>query len=304
MKTIDIGNSGLISSAMGIGCMRIAELSVKETEAFIENALSLGINLFDHADIYGGGRCEELFGKALAGAPGLRDRLILQSKCGIRKGYYDLSGKYILDSVDGILRRLQTDHLDLFLLHRPDSLMEPEEIAEALHRLSCSGKALAFGVSNMNPAQIELLQQATNHRLVVNQMQLSLACSGMIDSGLHANVPSPADSRDDSILEYCRRKKITIQTWSPLQYGQFQGVFLGNEKYPELNAELNRLAESYGVEPAAIAIAWILRHPARMQVLTGSKSIQRIARMAAAAQIELTREQWYRLYCAAGNVLP
>lgn len=304
MKKMDIGNSGLVSSAIGIGCMRIAELSVKEVEAFIQNALNLGINLFDHADIYGGGQCEKLFGKALAGTPGLRDRLILQSKCGICKGYYDLSGDYILDSVEGILRRLQTDHLDLFLLHRPDALMEPEEIAEALHWLYCSGKALAFGVSNMNQAQIELLQQATGHRLVVNQMQLSLACSGMIDSGLHANVPAPTDSRDGSILEYCRRKHITIQTWSPLQYGQFRGVFLGNEKYPELNAELNRLAEVYGVEPAAVAIAWILRHPARMQVLTGSKSTRRIEQMAAAAQIELTREQWYGLYRAAGNVLP
>lgn len=162
----------------------------------------------------------------------------------------------------------------------------------------------AFGVSNMNPAQIELLQQATNYRLVVNQMQLSLACSGMIDSGLHADVPAPTDSRDGSVLEYCRRKHITIQTWSPLQYGQFQGVFLGNEKYPELNAELNRLAEAYDMEPAAVAIAWILCHPARMQVLTGSKSTRRIEQMAAATRIELTREQWYSLYRAAGNVLP
>lgn len=304
MKTIDIGGSGLCSSAIGIGCMRISELSVAQTQALIDTALELGINLFDHADLYAGGACEELFGKALADRPGLREKLILQSKCGIRPGYYDLSGQYILDSVDGILRRLQTDHLDLFLLHRPDALMEPEEIAQALHRLYCEGKVRYFGVSNMNPAQIELLQQATEHRLLVNQMQLSLACSGMVDSGLHANVPSPVDSRESSVLEYCRRQHITIQTWSPLQYGLFEGVFLGSEKYPALNAELDRLARCYGVEPAAIAIAWILRHPANMQVLTGSKSSHRIAQMAAAARIQLTREEWYALYRAAGNTLP
>lgn len=304
MKTIDIGKSGQIASAIGIGCMRISELSVKETEALIDTALSVGINLFDHADLYSGGVCEELFGKVLEQSPSLREQMILQSKCGIRQGYYDLSKKYILTSVDEILGRLKTDYLDLFLLHRPDTLMEPEEIAEAFEQLSRSGKVRAFGVSNMNPAQIELLQAATGHRLLVNQLQFSLANSGMVDSGIHANVPSSRDSRDDSVLEYCRLKNITIQTWSPLQYGFFEGTFLGSDKYPDLNAKLNCLAEKYGVEPAAVAIAWILRHPAGMQVLTGSKSCRRIVQMAAAAQINLTREEWYGLYCAAGNVLP
>lgn len=304
MKTIDIGKSGLNASALGIGCMRISELSVKETEELIDTALGLGINLFDHADLYSGGVCEELFGKVLAQRPSLREQMILQSKCGIRQGYYDLSKDYILTSVDQILDRLKTDYLDLFLLHRPDTLMEPEEIAEAFDRLFRSGKVRAFGVSNMNPSQIELLQAATGHRLLVNQMQFSLACSGMVDSGIHANVPSGRDSRDSSVLEYCRLKDITIQTWSPLQYGFFKGVFLGSDKYPDLNAKLDSLAEKYGVEPAAVAIAWILRHPAGMQVLTGSKSRRRIVQMAAAAQVDLTREEWYGLYCAAGNVLP
>lgn len=304
MKTIDIGKSGLNASALGIGCMRISELSVKETEELIDTALGVGINLFDHADLYSGGICEELFGKVLAQKPSLREQMILQSKCGIRQGYYDLSKDYILTSVDEILDRLKTDYLDLFLLHRPDTLMEPEEIAEAFDRLWHSGKVRAFGVSNMNPAQIELLQAATGHRLLVNQMQFSLACSGMVDSGIHANVPTSRDSRDSSVLEYCRLKHITIQTWSPLQYGFFEGVFLGSDKYPDLNAKLNSLAEKYGVEPAAVAIAWILRHPAGMQVLTGSKSCRRIVQMAAAAQVDLTREEWYGLYCAAGNVLP
>lgn len=304
MKEIDIGKSGLTASALGIGCMRISELSVKETEALIDTALGAGINLFDHADLYSGGVCEELFGKVLAHRPDLREKMILQSKCGIREGYYDLSKEYILTSVDEILGRLKTDYLDLFLLHRPDALMEPEEIGEAFEQLYRSGKVRGFGVSNMNPAQIELLQSATGHRLLVNQLQFSLACSGMVDSGIHVNVPANRDSRDSSVLEYCRLKHITIQTWSPLQYGLFEGVFLGSEKYPDLNAKLDSLAEKYGAEPAAIAIAWILRHPAGMQVLTGSKSCRRILQMAAAARINLTREEWYALYRAAGNVLP
>ena len=220
MKMIDIGKSGLTASTVGIGCMRISELSVRELETLIRTALDTGINLFDHADIYGGGQCESLFGEVLAGQPWLREQMVLQSKCGIRQGYYDLSKEYILTSVDGILRRLHTDYLDLLLLHRPDSLMEPEEIAEAFDDLADSGKVRFFGVSNMNPAQIELIQSALGQRLVANQMQFSLARSGMVDSGIHANVPSAQDSRDESVLEYCRLKNITIQTWSPLQYAE------------------------------------------------------------------------------------
>lgn len=303
MKTIELGKSKLQTPVLGVGCMRISELTPKETSALIDTAIGVGINLFDHADIYGGGACEELFGKVLAETPSLRSRLLLQSKCGIRQGYYDLSKDYILSSVDDILRRLHTDYLDVFLLHRPDSLIEPEEIGEAFDVLYRSGKVRHFGVSNMNPAQIELLQAHTSHPLLANQLQLSIACSGMVDSGLNANVPG-ACGRDASILEYCRLKGITIQTWSPLQYGFFEGVFLGNEKYPELNSQLNTLAEKYGVEPAAVALAWILRHPAKMQVITGSKSKERIVQMAAAAQITLEREEWYALYCAAGNRLP
>ena len=303
MKVIDIGKSGLTASAVGIGCMRISELSARELETLIRTALDTGINLFDHADIYGGGQCESLFGEVLAGQPWLREQMVLQSKCGIRQGYYDLSKEYILTSVDGILRRLHTDYLDLLLLHRPDSLMEPEEIAEAFDDLADSGKVRFFGVSNMNPAQIELIQSALGQRLVANQMQFSLARSGMVDSGIHANVPSAQDSRDESVLEYCRLKNITIQTWSPLQYGFFAGTFLGSEKFPELNAQLNALAERYGVTPGAIAVSWILRHPAKMQVICGSKNPRRISEIGA-AQVELSRQEWYSLYRAAGNDLP
>lgn len=304
MKEIDIGKSGLTASAVGIGCMRIPELSTRELEALIQTALDTGINLFDHADIYGGGRCEELFGQVLAENPSLREKMVLQSKCGICPGYYDLSRDHILSAVEGSLRRLHTDHLDLLLLHRPDSLMEPEEIGEAFDRLAGSGKVRYFGVSNMNPAQMELIQSACSHRLIANQMQLSLARSGMVDSGIHANLPSAQDSRDESVLEYCRLKRITIQAWSPFQYGFIGGTFLGSEKYPELNGRLNALAEQYGVTPGAIAIAWILRHPAKIQVLCGSKNVRRIGEYAAAAQVELTRPEWYSLYCAAGNDVP
>lgn len=305
MKKIDIGAGGIKVSAMGIGCMRISNLTVGDVSALVNSVLDMGIDLFDHADIYGDGTCEDLFGKMFAETPSLRSKMILQSKCGIRKGSYDLSKKYILGAVDGILQRLQTDCLDILLLHRPDSLMEPEEIAEAFDILHKAGKARSFGVSNMNPNQIELLQAYTNQRLVANQMQFSVACSGMVDSGINVNVPNKnGDSRDESILEYCRLKKITIQTWSPLQYGFFDGVFLGNEKYPELNAKLNELAEKYSVEPATIAIAWILRHPAKMQVISGSTNAERIAQMARASDIELSREEWYEIYRAAGKMLP
>lgn len=302
MKRIHMGKSGLTASAIGVGCMRISELAPQEVERLIRTALERGIDLFDHADIYGGGACESLFGQVLAEAPSLREQMVLQSKCGIRQGYYDLSKEHILSSVNGILRRLHTDYLDVLLLHRPDSLMEPEEIAQAFDDLAVSGKVRFFGVCNMNPGQLQLIQSALGQRLIVNQMQFSLARSGMVDSGIHANVPSAEDSRDEGLLEYCRLNSITIQAWSPLQYGFFEGTFLGSEQYPELNAQLNTLGEQYGVTPGAIAIAWILRHPARMQVLCGSKNAARIAELAAAP--ELTRQEWYSLYCAAGNTLP
>lgn len=305
VKNINVGSSGLTASAIGVGCMRISELSVKEVARLVDVALGVGINLFDHADIYGGGLCEELFGKLFQEEPALREKLIIQSKCGIRQGYYDLSKSYILSATDNILRRLNTDYLDVLLLHRPDSLMEPEEIGEVFDTLHRQGKVKHFGVSNMNPGQIALLQAHTGHKIIANQMQFSIACSGMVDSGIHANVPNQGgDSRDESVLEYCRLKGITIQTWSPLQYGFFEGVFLGHEKYAKLNVVLDELAGKYGKKPSAIALAWILRHPANMQVITGSKSVERILQMAEATDVAMEREEWYEVYRAAGNILP
>lgn len=304
MKRVNLGSSGKSVSAIGIGCMRISDLSVKEVESLIDQSLECGIDLFDHADIYGGGESERIFGQVLAGKPSLRDKLFLQSKCGICKGFYDLSKEHILEATDGILSRLLVDHLDLLLLHRPDTLMEPEEIAEAFDLLQKSGKVLQFGVSNMNPAQVELIQSCVKQPLLANQLQFSAACTGLADSGIHVNVPSGVSSRDMSILEYSRKSAMTVQVWSPLQYGFFEGTFLNNEKYPELNQVLESLSDSYGVTPAAIAIAWILRHPANMQAIIGSTNPQRIADISKAGDIMLERSEWYQIYKAAGNELP
>ena len=305
MKTIDIGKSGLTAPAILAGCMRIGNMTVGQADVFVQTALENGISMFDHADIYGAGSCEELFGRVLAEAPSLRDRMLIQTKCGIRQGYYDFSKEHILASVEGSLRRLHTDHLDLLLLHRPDTLMEPEEVAEAFGLLQSSGKVRRFGVSNQNPAQMELLQRFLSQKLVANQLQLSVTNTGMINSGINVNtLGAGAVDRDGSVLEYCRLKEITIQAWSPFQYGFFEGVFLGSEKYPQVNQVIGRLAEQYGVTDSAIAAAWILRHPANMQVVLGTTNPQRLCAIAKAADIRLTRQEWYEIYRAAGNTLP
>jgi len=305
MKYIDIGGSGLNAPVLGLGCMRIGEMDRQSLSALLNKCLELGVNLFDHADIYGGGSCEEKFGEFLAGNPGLREKIIIQSKCGIRKGFFDLSKEYILESAEHILRRLKTDYMDVFLLHRPDTLMEPDEIAEAFDALHKSGKVRHFGVSNMNPAQITFLQEAIGQKIIANQLQFGAAHTGIIDAGIYANMTIPQSvDHDGNILEFSRCKGITLQTWSPLQYGFFEGNFLGSDQYPELNEVLNRIAEEKGVTAGAVAIAWILRHPAKMQVILGSTRSARIEEMAKAADIELSRQEWYEIYQAAGNHLP
>jgi len=305
MKYIDLGGSGLNASAIALGCMRISEMSVNEVSALINKCLELDINFFDHADIYGGGVCEELFGKVFKEDKTLREKMLLQSKCGIRKGYFDFSKEYILESTDGILRRLGIDCLDVLLLHRPDTLMEPDEIASAFTSLQESGKVQYFGVSNMKPEQIKFLQDALKQKLIVNQLQFSAAHTGMIDSGIYVNMKADqSNDRDGSILEYCRRKNITIQTWSSLMYGFFEGTFLNSEKYPKLNTVLDRIAKEKGVTNAALAIAWILRHPAKMQVIPGTTKESRIADIVKGVDIELSKPEWYEIYQAAGNPLP
>ena len=304
MKTFLLG--GKTASRIAQGCMRISGMSPAELDRLIKTDLELGINFFDHADIYGGGACEELFGKFLHDNAGIRDRMLIQSKCGIRGGTYDFSKSHILQSVEGILSRLQTDHLDYLLLHRPDTLMEPDEVAEAFTKLQREGKVCSFGVSNQHPLQIELLQQALGDiPLIIDQLQFSLTNTTMIDAGLNVNMENAgAVNRDGMVLEYCRLHRITIQPWSPFQYGFFEGAFIGSEKYPELNRKLEETALRYNTTPTGMAAAWILRHPACMQPVIGSVRPERMTEIAKAADITITHDEWYELYKASGKTLP
>ena len=304
MKKLKI-NTQLSIPNIGIGCMRIADMETKDVANLIHTCMDNGLNFFDHADIYGGGKCETVFSHAVGMNDDMREKMILQSKCGIRPGRFDFSKDHILESVDHILGRLKTDYLDILLLHRPDALVEPEEVAEAFDILESSGKVKYFGVSNHNPMQIELLKKYVKQPLLFNQLQLSLLRTGMIDAGLNVNmkVPNSVD-HDGMILDYCRVNDMTIQAWSPFQYGFFEGVFLNMDKFPELNQVIDRLADKYNVTNSAIAIAWILRHPAGIQAIIGSTNIERILGISKASEIELTREEWYELYLAAGNILP
>ncbi len=307
MKYIKINDTELSCSQIALGCMRISKMDDAEIDTLIDAALASGINFFDHADIYGGGVCEEKFGAALKRRPGLRDKLFIQTKCGIRKdnGTFDFSKTYILEAVNGSLSRLGTDHVDVLLLHRPDALMEPEEVAAAFDELFLAGKVRYFGVSNQNPGQIALLKKYVRQPICINQLQFSIMHSTMLDAGIHVNMGDDAAiNRDGGVLDYCRLNDITIQPWSPFQYGFFEGVFLDNPKFPELNAVISKLAEKYAVSNSAIAVAWILRHPAKMQPIIGSANHQRVRDICKASDFELTREEWYEIYRAAGNILP
>ncbi len=306
MRTIQLGKSGLQVPVIAVGCMRINGLEQKEAERFIKTAMEEGAVFFDHADIYGRGDCEEVFSKAIQMSPGVREKIILQSKCGIRPGFgYDFSKEHILRSVDGSLKRLQTDYLDILLLHRPDALVEPEAVAEAFDELRQSGKVRHFGVSNHNSMQIQLLQKYVKQPIVANQLQLSITNASMISQGIHVNMSDDAAvDRDGGVLDFCRLNDITIQPWSPFQYGMFEGVFLGSNKYPELNAKIDELAGAYRVSNTTIAMAWLLRHPAKMQPVTGTMNVQRLKDCIRATDIYLSREEWYAIYLAAGNTLP
>lgn len=307
MKKISIGRGEILASEVSLGCMRMADLSVGEAARVIHTSLENGIDFFDHADIYGKGRSEEIFARALDMKPAVREKIFLQSKCGIRTEprCYDFSRDHILSSVDGILRRLQTEYLDVLLLHRPDALAEPEEVAEAFTVLHSSGKVRYFGVSNQNPMQIELLSRYLNRQIIINQLQLSITNTGMIDAGLTVNMHlDHSVVRDGGILDYCRLKDITIQAWSPFQYGFFEGAFLGSGKFPELNQTIDRIAAKYGVPNTAVAVAWISRHPARIQTIIGTMNPSRVRDACRESEIALTREEWYEIYLSVGNMLP
>lgn len=305
MKNIKIANGAINASAISMGCMRLPNISEAEASELINCALDQGINFFDHADIYGGGRAEEIFAQAIGMNPAIRDKIFIQTKCGIRNGYFDFSKEHILNSVDNSLKRLNTDYIDVLLLHRPDTLMEPEEVAEAFEALERSGKVRYFGVSNFNSMQIELLNRYLKSKVIINQLQFSIMHTGIIDSGLNVNMKNNESiDRDGSILEYCRLKDITIQAWSPFQYGFFDGTFIDNEKFPELNAKMDEIAAQKGVSKTAIAIAWILRHPAGIQAVVGTTNSARLKEICKASQVTLTRQEWYEIYLAAGNKLP
>ncbi|VED93165.1 Oxidoreductase, aldo-keto reductase family [Streptococcus equinus] len=308
MRYIKFGDRQVEISEVVLGLMRISEMTVDQVEELIESALAVGINAFDIADCYGHGECERILGEVLKRRPDLREKMWIQSKCGIRMEdftYFDFSKEHILEAVDGILERLGVDYIDSLLLHRPDALMEPEEIAEAFDILKAQGKVIDFGVSNQNPMMMELIKKDVKQPLVANQLQLSAAFTPSFDAGFHVNMKQDAGIvRDSSIFEYCRLNDVVIQAWSVLQFDYFGGVFLGSEKYPELNRVLERLAEKYQVTPSAIAIAWVLRYPAQMQAVIGTTKSERVAQAAKAADIVLTRKEWYEIYLAAGNDLP
>ena len=308
MRYITLGQDDKELSEIVLGMMRIKDKSVKEVEELVETALSVGINAFDLADIYGRGRCEELLGLVLKNRPDLREKMWIQSKCGIRIEeftYFDFSKDYIIKSVDGILQRLKIDHLDSLLLHRPDALMESDQVAEAFDLLYKQGKVRDFGVSNQNPMMMELLKKDVKQPLAVNQLQLSAAFTPGFESGFHVNMEdSQAAMRDGSIFEYCQLHDVVIQAWSVLQFGYFKGNFVGNEKFQALNQVLDRLAIKYGVTSSTIAISWILRYPAKMQAVVGTTNPKHLREVSQAGNFSLTRKEWYEIYLAAGNDLP
>ncbi|MEG0996550.1 MAG: aldo/keto reductase, partial [Clostridia bacterium] len=283
MEKILLG-SKLPSAPIALGCMRMAGVKdERDAEAIVKLALEEGIDLFDHADIYGGGESERIFGRILKKNPGMRDQMLVQGKCGICKGYYDASKEHIMEATEGILARLGVDYLDTLLLHRPDALLQPEEVAEAFLTLRAQGKVRYFGVSNQNAAQLALLERYLPNELILNQLQFSMAHTGMVDEGVNVNMHTEhAVMRDGSVLDYCRLHEITIQAWSPFQYGMFEGVFLGCEKFPELNRVIDELAEAKGVTNSAIAVAWIMRHPAKIQTIVGTMKAQRLRDICAA----------------------
>ncbi|MET4781652.1 aldo/keto reductase [Glaciihabitans sp. UYNi722] len=309
MKTMTLPNTTLEVSDIILGLMRIEPLSDEGIRSLVGAARDSGINFFDHADVYGGKphQCERRFGEAVTFSTEERAAVTIQSKVGIRSGFWDYSKEHILESVDKSLAALQTEYLDILLLHRPDALVEPDEVAAAFDTLLAAGKVRNFGVSNHTPGQVELLKRSVTQPLIVNQVQLSITHAPLIAAGMAANMAGLDQSidRDNGILDYCRLNDITLQAWSPFQKGFFDGVFLGDrETYAELNDVIDQLAKSYDVPPAAIAVAWITRHPAHMQVVLGTTNVEHLRDSAAGSDVPLTREEWYRLFTAAGHILP
>lgn len=311
MKHVAMPHTDISAPNVVLGLMRIAEKSDDEIRTLVRTAREAGIDFLDHADIYGGElhRCEERFAQALQLSPSEREQVTIQTKAGIVPDgpYFDYSYEHLIESVEGSLKALQTDHIDILLLHRPDALVEPEEVARAFDELHASGKVRHFGVSNHTPRQIDLLAKHLNQPIVANQLQLSITHSTFIAQGIAANMQGTDQAivRDGGgILDYCRLHDITVQAWSPFQAKFFDGAFLGHPDYAELNQVIDRLAAKYEVAPEAIATAWITRHPAQMQVVLGTTTPQRVSDAAAGSEIPLTRPEWYELFRAAGWIVP
>lgn len=310
MRTFTLPGTDLTVPNVVLGLMRIQDKSDDEVRALVGAARDAGIAFFDHADVYGADLhgCERRFAEAMAFTPREREQVVLQTKAGIvREGpYFDFSYEHLVASVDGSLRALGTDYVDILLLHRPDALVEPEEVARAFDELAAAGKVRHFGVSNHTPGQIELLKRYVTQPLVANQLQLSITHAPLVAQGVASNMRDLDQSvaRDTGTLDYCRLHDITVQAWSPFQGGFFDGVFLGSEKYPELNAVIDRLAAEYDVPPIAVATAWITRHPAQMQVVLGTTTPERVTGAAQGSDLPLTRAQWYELFRAAGYTVP
>jgi predicted oxidoreductase len=311
MKTFTMPNTGIVAPNLILGLMRIAEKTDDEVKELVRTARDAGIDFLDHADVYGNELhgCERRFAEAMQLSASERDAVTIQTKAGIvRDGpYFDFSYEHIIESVNGSLDALRTDRIDILLLHRPDALVEPEEVARAFDELESAGKVRAFGVSNHTPRQIDLLKRFVRQPLVANQLQLSITHAPIVTQGVAANMLAEQQSvtlDGGGIIDYCRLNDITVQAWSPFQAGFFNGVFLGSPKYPELNAVIDRLAAQYDVPPIAIATAWITRHPAQMQVVLGTTTPERVAGAALGSDLPLTKPEWYELYRAAGHLVP
>ncbi|CAN4279859.1 aldo/keto reductase [Pseudoxanthomonas sp. LjRoot125] len=316
MKTYSLAE-GLATSRIGYGCMHLSRAwdaspitadERRNAQRLVETALAHGITLFDHADIYARGKSEQVFGDVLRGSPALRAKMVLQSKCGIRfaddppgtPGRYDFSHAHIVASVEGSLARLGVEHLDVLLLHRPDALVEPEEVARAFDALHASGKVRHFGVSNHTPGQIDLLRRHVRQRLVANQVEISLLHLPLIDEGVVANTTGHAYASAAGTLDHARLHDIRVQAWSPLAGGKLATTSeFSDPVIRETSTLLRQLAEAKGVAPEAIQLAWLLRHPAGLQPIVGTTDPVRLVACAAADTVQLSREEWYALFTAA-----
>lgn len=325
MKMVPVGPNRELQPTFIQGLMRTDHMSVSELIGLLRADLEYGLTFLDTSDIYSNGYCETLLGQAFAAEKGLRDKFTLQTKCGIRRNekgfsFYDFSEKHILEACDASLKRLRTDHIDYYLLHRPDPLFDPEEIASAFDKLHSAGKVARFGVSNMNTAQLTFLKKYVTQPIEVNQLQFSVAHTLLIDPAIMTNrVESLAVDRSLGILDYCRMTDCTIQAWSPFRASksEYSGSnidrwsrkietrsYLDNPEFSSVNAKLNEMSKKYGISPGAVSIAWTLRHPAKMQIVLGSSKPARILDALDGMTIELSREDWYELYVAGGNIIP